>query len=121
MKKALFSVLMILVLALVACVQRPGAIASPTPVTQLLELTQTSVPTPAQEPTWVPLPTIALTPGATLASLPTFDFSNLPTPLTPLPTIDGSTLPTPLPTLGPGTPETECFVTASKEGIQLEL
>src|SRR5687768_5701213 len=103
MKKALFSVLMILVLALVACVQRPGAIASPTPVTQLLELTQTSVPT------------IALTPGATLASLPTFDFSNLPTPLTPLPTIDGSTLPTPLPTLGPGTPETECFVTASKE------
>ena len=128
MKKALFSVLMILVLTLAACVQRPAAIASPTPVTQVLELTQTSIPTPSQEPTWVPLPTIALTPGATLASLPTFDFSNLPTPLTPLPTFDVSTLRTPfstatlsLPMLGPGTPETECFVTASKEGIQLEL
>jgi len=61
-------VLMILVFTLAACVQRPGAIASPTPVTQLLELTQTSVPTPSQEPTWVPLPTIALTPGAAHAS-----------------------------------------------------
>ena len=121
MKKALFSLLMILVLTLAACVQRPGAIASPIPVTQLLELTQTSVPTPSQEPTWVPLPTIALTPGATLASLPTFVFSSLPTPLTPLPTVDVSTLPTPLPSLGPGTPETECFVTTSKDGIQLEL
>jgi hypothetical protein len=128
MKKALFSVLMISVLTLAACVQRPGAIASPTPVIQVLEITQTSVPTPSQEPTWVPLPTIALTPGATLASLPTFDFSNLPTPLTPLPTFDVSTLRTPIPTatlsvptLGAGTPETECLVTASKGGIQLRL
>lgn len=128
MKKALFSLLMILVLTLAACALRSGAIASPTPVTQVLELTQTSVPTPSQQPTWVPLPTIALTPGATLASLPTFDFSNLPTPLTPLPTFDVSTLRTPfatatlsVPTLGPGTPETECFVTASGEGIPLRL
>ena len=121
MKKALFSVLMILVFTLAACVQRPGAIASPTPVTQLLELTQTSVPTPSQEPTWVPLPTIALTPGAAHASLPTFALPNFPTSLTPIPTLDVYTLPTPLPTLGLGTPEPECFVTASKEGIQLEL
>lgn len=128
MKNALFSVLMIAVLTLAACVQRPGAIASPTPVTHAPELTQTSVPSGSQEPTWVPLSTIALTPGATLASLPTFDFSSLPTPLTPLPTFDGSTLPTPfptatlsVPTLGPGTLEPECFVTASTEGIQLEL
>jgi hypothetical protein len=121
MKKALFPVLMILVFTLAACVQRPGAIASPTPVTRAPELTQTPVPTPSQEPTWVPLPTIALTPGATHASLPTFALPNFPTPLTPIPTLDVSTLPTPLPTLGLGTPETECFVTTSKEGIQLEL
>jgi hypothetical protein len=128
MKKALFSVLMILVLTLAACALRSGAITSPGPITQALEFTQTSVPTPSQEPTWVSLPTIALTPGATQASLPTFDFSSLPTPLTPLPTLDLSTLRTPfstatlsLPTLGPGTPETECLVTASKGGIQLRL
>jgi hypothetical protein len=121
MKKAFFSVLMILVFTLTACVQRPGAIAAPTPVTQAPELTQTSVPTPSQMSTWVPLPTIALTPGAAHASLPTFALPNFPTPLTPLPTLDLSTLPTPLPTLGLGTPEPECFVTASKGGIQLEL
>jgi hypothetical protein len=90
MKKALFPVLMILVFTLAACVQRPGAIASPTPVTRAPELTQTPVPTPSQEPTWVPLPTIALTPGATHASLPTFALPNFPTPLTPIPTLDVS-------------------------------
>ena len=127
-KEALFSVLMISVLTLAACVQSPGAIGSPTPVTEVLQLTQTSAPIPSQEPTWVPLPTIALTPEATLASLPTFNFSDLPAPLTPLPTFAVSALRTPfptetlsLPTLGPGTPETECFVTASKGGIQLRL
>jgi hypothetical protein len=121
MEKPLFSVLMIAVLTLPACVQRSSAIASPTPVTQALELTQTPVPTPSQEPTPASLPTFPLaTRVISTTSLPTVDFSItvLPTlPLrTPFPTATLS-----VPTLGPGTPETECFVTASKGGIQLRL
>ena len=108
---AKLSLLLGMILILTACTS-----ASPTPVTQAVELTQTPVPTPSQEPTPASLPTFSLaTVDSTLTTLPTFDFSTtvVSTPF--------QTATLTVPALGPGTPETECFVTASKEGIQLKL
>ncbi len=92
------------------------------------------VPTPRQEPTLstedmmkTAISTVSTEfaetqrakPTAMPMALPTFDFSaTVVPPLIPT-SFPTSTLS--VPTLGPGTPETECFVTASEEGIQLRL
>ena len=74
-----------------------------------VQFTQTALAAPS--PTPVPLPTLSL--------LPTFDFSATVVP--PLVPTSFPTATLSVPTLGPGTPETECFITASKGGIQLRL
>lgn len=73
-----------------------------------VQFTQTALAAPSPTPV----------PFSTLSSLPTVSFNTTPinNTLIPFPTATLS-----VPTLGPGTPETECFVTASKGGIQLRL
>ena len=101
-------------LVLSACTAAPTAdvnaistVAVDTAMAQLsIQFTQTALAAPSPTP----------------ASLPTFSF--ILTPLSPPTTVVRTPFPTAtlsVPTLGPGTPETECFVTASTEGIQLRL
>lgn len=132
----LFRLLSIFVV-LSACTATPTADANTTSpaaaetvmAQRSVQFTQTALA--AQSPTPMPLPTLLLTidlsnpsslptvtQDATLASLPTISFNKTPinNTLIPFPTNTLS-----VPTLGPGTPETECFISASKGGIQLRL
>jgi hypothetical protein len=109
-KKVFFPFMLTAILTLVACASPAADQVTEPPLDQVATAVATT-PIPSQEPT----PVLLVTVDSTSASLPTFDFST-PVVRTPLPTVTLS-----VPTLGPGTPETECFVTASKEGIQLEL
>ena len=119
MNKTFFSWMMVAILA--ACVltapQEPTLNPEDMMKTAISTVSTTFAETQRALPTATPmaLPTFDL---SNAGSLPTVSFNNTPTNSTPIPF---TTATLSIPTLGPGTPETECFVSASKGGLQLRL